>query len=81
MNCIQKFINDSGGIENCIGRERKDLYDDFKSYCVKHKQSLISSQSFVRRLNSMYETELKLVTRDCRVTYIIIKKEKMHDNE
>lgn len=75
MNQIKDFINECGGIKNCIGKERKDLYDQFKKYCVKNKLPIITSQSFVRRLNSIYGTELRLVTRDCRVTYIIVEKE------
>ena len=75
MNCIESFVNDYGGINNCLGKEREFLYNKFKEYCIKNKLEIITSHLFVRRLNLMYGTEVKLVTRNCKVTYIIVEKE------
>jgi len=75
MDYIQEFIEELGGVNNCIGRERKELYDLYIQFCMRRGLYIVTSQAFTRRFNVLCDTKLKLVTRDCKVTYIIVRRE------
>lgn len=71
---IVKFVDKSGGIENIIGCLREEVYNEFLKYTGKTTED-ISSNFFTRHLNLIYNTSVKLISYQCKMSYIFIKKE------
>lgn len=69
---VVEYIDSIGGSEEIVDCVRSEVYDDFIEFCDLWGYEHITSALFVRHVNKLYGTSVKLISLKGIMTYIFV---------